>query len=201
MPMPFSAIRRLLPSIIEATLICLASSLPDLLSLRPAAFFSFTPTRLPAILSVAYSRALKAAPVTSPLAPGRLLLDIGPLFRMYLSTMCTQGQYSSLSQIQKYHRPFPSSPSSCFTPIAEAVHRAVPSRVGGVLGAWMILTVGYHVSLLPHRRYLTLILQVLRYTVPCLTLRRIPALADALKSYRYDYGRAGDTGEGTNMNK
>ncbi|KAJ6540663.1 hypothetical protein B0H19DRAFT_1269213 [Mycena capillaripes] len=47
MPMPFSAIRRLLPSIIVATLIGLASSLADVLSLRPAAFFSFTPTRLP----------------------------------------------------------------------------------------------------------------------------------------------------------
>ncbi|KAJ6540687.1 hypothetical protein B0H19DRAFT_1176055, partial [Mycena capillaripes] len=124
--MPFTAIRRLqiLPPIFEVTLICLASSLADVLSSRPAAFVPLPHTRLPAIVSAAYSRTLEGSSVASAsLFP----LPFDRLSHMYASTVHTQWQYSSRSRIQVPYLPFPLSSSSRFTYITGAGHLAVPS--------------------------------------------------------------------------
>ncbi|KAJ6523052.1 hypothetical protein B0H19DRAFT_1202220 [Mycena capillaripes] len=104
--MPFTAIRRLqiLPPIFEVTLICLASSLADVLSSRPAAFVPLPHTRLPAIVSAAYSRMPEGSPMTS--------LDLSSLIFDPFSHMCVREHhittfsfhlgchYSSRSQIR-----------------------------------------------------------------------------------------------------
>jgi hypothetical protein len=75
-------------------------------------------------------------------------LPFDRLSTMYVSTGCPQRQYSSRSNAGASSPPF-------------------PKLVGFIVqGAWMIIMIStseYHLALLPHRRYLTLIFQFPRY--------------------------------------
>ncbi|KAJ6540635.1 hypothetical protein B0H19DRAFT_1313358 [Mycena capillaripes] len=173
MPMPVTAIRRLVPSILEATLICLVSSLTDVLSSRPAAVFPLPPTRLPAIFSGAYSRMLEGSSMKGALAPGLLLHEI----RLYVSTARRPSRFTSGATTHPVHEyGYAITPFLHLRPRASRTSQAL--FITRFVNAWGS-----------------------KYQFPCLTSRRIPALADVLKPYSCGSGQTDRNVEDTSMEK